>query len=160
MEKLRFASGNSVTLVPNGIQDMEESMTIRIQLGEKGIDDIEADLQAEDLEKIGLYGENGKLVQNYNGYKYIKRVSKIFDVPVDIEKIEDTEKSEETAELQENTEESAQDVSLSTKPVKTYHNELVYGDAAEIVLCKSDLRKDVEEMQEVQNNILVAMLEG
>ena len=62
MEKLRFASGNSVTLVPNGIQDMEESMTIRIQLGEKGIDDIEADLQAEDLEKIGLYGENGKLV--------------------------------------------------------------------------------------------------
>ena len=35
MEKLRFASGNSVTLVPNGIQDMEESMTIRIQLGEK-----------------------------------------------------------------------------------------------------------------------------
>ena len=70
METLKFASGNTVTLVPNGIQDLDESMTIRIQLGDKGIDDIEADLQAENLGKIGLYGDDEKLVKNYTCLLY------------------------------------------------------------------------------------------
>lgn len=166
METLKFASGNTVTMVPNGIQDLDESMTIRIQLGNKGIDDIEADLQAENLGKIGLYGEDEKLVKNYTGYKYIKSVTKLYNVPVDIVKVEDSKEAEETAELEqkETTDDAAADqtdtLALAVKPVKTYHSELVYGNAAEIVLCKSDLRQDVEEMQEVQNEILVAMLEG
>lgn len=166
METLKFASGNTVTMVPNGIQDLDESMTIRIQLGDKGIDDIEADLQAEDLGKIGLYGEDEKLIKNYTGYKYIKSVTKLYNVPVDIVKVEDPEEEEETAELEqeETTADAAADQTdapaMAVKPVKTYHSELVYGNAAEIVLCKSDLRQDVEEMQEVQNEILVAMLEG
>lgn len=167
METLKFASGNTVTLVPNGIQDLDESMTIRIQLGDKGIDDIENDMQAEDLGKIGLYGEDEKLVKNYTGYKYIKSVTKLYNVPVDIVKVEDPEEeAEETAELEqeETTDTAAADQTdasvLAVKSVKTYHSELVYGNAAEIVLCKSDLRQDVEEMQEVQNEILVAMLEG
>lgn len=166
METLKYASGNAVTLVPNGIQDLDESMTIRIQLGDKGIDDIEADLQAEDLGKISLYGEDEKLVKNYTGYKYIKSVTKLYNVPVDIVKVEDPEEAEETAELEqeETTADAAADQmdapAMAVKPVKTYHSELIYGNAAEIVLCKSDLRQDVEEMQEVQNEILVAMLEG
>lgn len=166
METLKFASGNTVTLVPNGIQDLDESMTIRIQLGDKGIDDIENDLQAEDLGKIGLYGEDEKLVKNYTGYKYIKSVTKLYNVLVDIVKVEDPEEAEETAELEqeETTADAAADQmdapAMAVKPVKTYHSELIYGNAAEIVLCKSDLRQDVEEMQEVQNEILVAMLEG
>lgn len=166
METLKFASGNTVTMVPNGIQDLDESMTIRIQLGDKGIDDIEADLQAEDLGKIGLYGEDEKLIKNYTGYKYIKSVTKLYNVLVDIVKVEDPEEAEETAELEqeETTDDAAADQTdapaMAVKPVKTYHSELIYGNAAEIVLCKSDLRQDVEEMQEVQNEILVAMLEG
>lgn len=158
MEKFKFASGNTESMVPNGVQDREESLTMRIKLGDKSIDDIEAELQSEDLNVIGLYDEDDKLIKNYRGYKYIKSVSKLFDVPVDIEKVED-EQPEETTETEEPAE-AEDNTGITEREVKSYHSELVYGDAAEIVLCKSDLRKDVEEMQEVQNNILVAMLEG
>ena len=93
-------------------------------------------------------------------------MTKLYNVPVDIVKVEDPEEAEETEELEqeETTADAAADQTdapaMAVKSVKTYHSELIYGNAAEIVLCKSDLRQDVEEMQEVQNEILVAMLEG
>lgn len=172
MESIKFIIKGEYKLTPNGIDWTDEKLTVRIQPGEKTIEEIEGEMTVENTARIKVYGDEGDLLRLYTEYKYLNSIAKVKNVPIDIVKVADSvaentdvQEVENTAESQgeKNDDEKVTELITQLESEHTptsYHNELAYGDLIEIVLTKSDIRQEVKEIKEVQDEILVKMMEG
>lgn len=131
MEKVKFGT-TEFELIPNGVDDtQEDQLTLRFQLGERTVNEVEALLSdTENTKRIEILETDGSLQRPFTGYSYLKKISKIKDYLVEI-------KTSAPAEGEGETEQTE-----------------VRVDIAESILAKADLRAQLDELAKVVNVML------
>ena len=136
MEKVKYG-GTVFDLVPGGfgVPDADGRLTIRHQLGDKSLAEIKAIAKTlTATNSIDLLDVDGKLMQSLDGYVYGGSIQEIDDYLVEVRQ------PEQGQEL------------VQTKEVRA--------DIAVVTFMLPDVRKELETVKAVQDEILVTMLEG
>ena len=136
MEKVKYG-GTVFDLVPGGfgVPDADGRLTIRHQLGDMSLAEIKEIAKAlTATNSIDLLDVDGKLMQSLDGYVYGGSIQEIDDYLVEVRQ------PEQGQEL------------VQTKEVRA--------DIAVVTFMLPDVRKELETVKAVQDEILVVMLEG
>ena len=136
MEKVKYG-GTVFDLVPGGfgVPDADGRLTIRHQLGDMSLAEIkEIAKTVTATNSIDLLDVDGKLMQSLDGYVYGGSIQEIDDYLVEVRQ------PEQGQEL------------VQTKEVRA--------DIAVVTFRLPDVRKELETVKAVQDEILVTMLEG
>ncbi len=136
MEKVKYG-GTVFDLVPGGfgVPDADGRIIIRHQLGDMSLAEIkEIAKTLTATNSIDLLDVDGKLMQSLDGYVYGGSIQEIDDYLVEVRQ------PEQGQEL------------VQTKEVRA--------DIAVVTFMLPDVRKELETVKAVQDEILVTMLEG
>lgn len=142
MEKVKYG-GQVYDLVPGGfgVPDPDGRITIQHQLGVKTLEEIKAIAKGVTAtDSIDLLDTEGKLIQSVEGYIYGGSIQQIDNYLVEMRQPE-----------------PGQDPESSQEPVQA---EEVRADIAVVTFRLPDVREELEEVKAVQDEILIAMLEG
>jgi hypothetical protein len=142
MEKVKYL-GTSFDLVPGGfgVPDPDGRITIRHQLGGKTLEEIKAIAKGVTAtDSIDLLDAEGKLIKSVEGYIYGGSIQQIDDYLVETRQPE-----------------PSQDPESSQEPVQA---EEARADIAVVTFRLPDVREKLAEVKAIQDEILVAMLEG
>lgn len=144
MEKVRYGE-NIFELVPGGFDLIkQDKLTIRHQKGEKTLDQIKAIAKSvTDSDSIDLLNSEGEMIRSLDGYVYAGDIREIEDYLVEEKQVEVSG----TGNLAEGQE-------------PEYTTEEVRSDIAVVVFRLPDIRDELEDIKSVQEDMLVAMLEG
>ena len=144
MEKVRYGE-NIFELVPGGFDLIkQDKLTIRHQKGEKTLDQIKAIAKTVTAsDSIDLLNGDGEMIRSLDGYVYAGDIREIEDYLVEEKQVEVSG----TGSLAEGQE-----------PEHT--TEEVRADIAVVVFRLPDIRDELEDIKSVQEDMLVAMLEG
>lgn len=144
MEKVRYGE-NIFELVPGGFDLIkQDKLTIRHQKGEKTLDQIKAIAKTVTAsDSIDLLNSDGEMIRSLDGYVYAGDIREIEDYLVEEKQVEvsGTGNLAEGQELEYTTEEIRSDVAI-------------------VVFRLPDIRDEMENIKSVQEDMLVAMLEG
>lgn len=144
MEKVRYGE-NIFELVPGGFDLIkQDKLTIRHQKGEKTLDQIKAIAKSVTAsDSIDLLNSDGEMIRSLDGYVYAGDIREIEDYLVEEKQVEVSG----TGNLAEGQE-------------PEYTTEEVRADIAVVVFRLPDIRDELEDIKSVQEDMLVAMLEG
>lgn len=144
MEKVRYGE-NIFELVPGGFDLIkQDKLTIRHQKGEKTLDQIKAIAKTVTAsDSIDLLNSDGEMIRSLDGYVYAGDIREIEDYLVEEKQVEVSG----TGNLAEGQE-------------PEYTTEEVRADIAVVVFRLPDIRDELEDIKSVQEDMLVAMLEG
>lgn len=144
MEKVRYGE-NIFELVPGGFDLIkQDKLTIRHQKGKKTLDQIKAIAKTVTAsDSIDLLNEDGEMIRSLDGYVYAGDIREIEDYLVEEKQVEVSG----TGNLAEGQE-------------PEYTTEEVRADIAVVVFRLPDIRDELEDIKSVQEDMLVAMLEG
>lgn len=136
MEKVKYG-GTVFDLVPGGfgVPDADGRLTIRHQLGDKSLAEIKAIAKAVTAtDSIDLLDADDKLMQSLDGYIYAGSIQEIDNYLVEVRNL--------------------------TPDQELVQTEEVRADIAVVTFMLPDVRKELETVKAVQDEILVTMLEG
>ena len=144
MEKVRYGE-NIFELVPGGFDLIkQDKLTIRHQKGEKTLDQIKAIAKSVTAsDSIDLLNSDGEMIRSLDGYVYAGDIRDIEDYLVEETHVEVSG----TGGLAEGQE-------------PEYTTEEVRADIAVVVFRLPDIHDELEDIKSVQEDMLVAMLEG
>ena len=144
MEKVRYGE-NIFELVPGGFDLIkQDKLTIRHQKGEKTLDQIKAIAKSVTAsDSIDLLNSDGEMLRSLDGYVYAGDIREIEDYLVEEKQVEVSG----TGSLAEGQE-------------PEYATEEVRADIAVVVFRLPDIHDELEGIKSVQEDMLVAMLEG
>lgn len=144
MEKVRYGE-NIFELVTGGFDLIkQDKLTVRHQKGEKTLDQIKAIAKSVTAsDSIDLLNSDGEMIRSLDGYVYAGDIREIEDYLVEEKQVEVSG----TGSLTEGQE-------------PEYTTEEVRADIAVVVFRLPDIRDELEDIKSVQEDILVAMLEG
>lgn len=144
MEKVRYGE-NIFELVPGGFDLIkQDKLTIRHQKGEKTLDQIKAIAKSVTAsDSIDLLNSDGEMIRSLDGYVYAGDIREIEDYLVEEKQVEVSG----TGNLAEGQE-------------PEYTTEEIRYDVAIVVFRLPDIRDEMENIKSVQEDMLVAMLEG
>lgn len=144
MEKVRYGE-NIFELVPDGFDLIkQDKLTIRHQKGEKTLDQIKAIAKSVTAsDSIDLLNSDGEMIRSLDGYVYAGDIREIEDYLVEEKQVEVSG----TGSLAEGQE-------------PEYTTEEVRADIAVVVFRLPDIHDELEGIKSVQEDMLVAMLEG
>ena len=144
MEKVRYGE-NIFELVPGGFDLIkQDKLTIRHQKGEKTLDQIKAIAKSVTAsDSIDLLNSDGEMIRSLDGYVYAGDIREIEDYLVEEKQVEVSG----TGSLAEGQE-------------PEYATEEVRADIAVVVFRLPDIHDELEGIKSVQEDMLVAMLEG
>lgn len=144
MEKVRYGE-NIFELVPGGFDLIkQDKLTIRHQKGEKTLDQIKAIAKTVTAsDSIDLLNSDGEMIRSLDGYVYAGDIREIEDYLVEEKQVEVSG----TGNLAEGQE-------------PEYTTEEIRYDVAIVVFRLPDIRDEMENIKSVQEDMLVAMLEG
>lgn len=144
MEKVRYGE-NIFELVPGGFDLIkQDKLTVRHQKGEKTLDQIKAIAKSVTAsDSIDLLNSDGEMIRSLDGYVYAGDIREIEDYLVEEKQVEVSG----TGSLTEGQE-------------PEYTTEEVRADIAVVVFRLPDIRDELEDIKSVQEDMLVAMLEG
>ena len=144
MEKVRYGE-NIFELVPGGFDLIkQDKLTIRHQKGEKTLDQIKAIAKTVTAsDSIDLLNSDGEMIRSLDGYVYAGDIREIEGYLVEEKQVEVSG----TGNLAEGQE-------------PEYTTEEVRADIAVVVFRLPDIRDELEGIKSVQEDMLVAMLEG
>ena len=144
MEKVRYGE-NIFELVPGGFDLIkQDKLTIRHQKGEKTLDQIKAIAKSVTAsDSIDLLNSEGEMIRSLDGYVYAGDIREIEDYLVEEKQVEVSG----TGNLAEGQE-------------PEYATEEVRSDIAVVAFRLPDIRDELEDIKSVQEDMLVAMLEG
>lgn len=135
-EKVKFKEGAVYNLVVNGVSFGEERAQLTFLPGEKTYEQIEADVTG--CNRIEVIDTSGEVMEARAGYIYLDTLTKKKDYIIGTEQVED-----------------GQDENGDT----IYLNHDVTGTAMIAVLKKSDVRKQVDDIQETVDMLVLESLE-
>lgn len=136
MEKVKYG-GTSFDLVPGGlgVPEPDGKLIIRHQLGDKTLAEIKEIAKGMTaMDSIDLLDAEGKLMQSLDGYIYAGSIQQIDDYLIEVQQ---PEPSQELVQAEE-----------------------VRADIAVVTFKLPDVREELEMVKAIQDEILVAMLEG
>lgn len=144
MEKVRYGE-NIFELVPGGFDLIkQDKLTIRHQKGEKTLDQIKAIAKSVTAsDSIDLLNSDGEMIRSLDGYVYAGDIREIEDYLVEEKQVEVSG----TGNLAEGQE-------------PEYTTEEIRADIAVVAFRLPDIRDELEDIKSVQEDMLVAMLEG
>ena len=149
MEKVRYG-GVVFDLVPGGFDTLsaKEQVIIKHQMGNKSLAEIKAIAKAA-TGSLDLLDEDGGLIRSLDGYVYGGDIREVENYLVEEKQVPIT--STASAET---------DSEASQGPDQPYEIQEVRADIAVVVFKLPDVRTELAEVKAVQDEILVAMLEG
>ena len=134
MEKVKYG-GQVYDLVPGGFGVPDNILTIRHQLSGKTLEEIKAIAKTVTAtDSIDLLDKDGKLMQSVDGFIYAGRIQEIDDYCI------------ETLEM--------------TSDHTLVQTEEIRADIVIVTFKFPDVREELEKVKAVQDEIIVAMLEG
>ncbi len=136
MEKVKFGEGSVYDLVVNGVSFDEEKARLTFLSGEKTYEQVEADVTG--CSRIEVLDTSGEVMEARSGYVYLDSLMKKKDYIIGIEQIED------------GTDENGDTI---------YLNHDVTGTVMIAVLKKADMRKQVDDLQETVDMLIMESLE-
>lgn len=144
MEKVRYGE-NIFELVPGGFDLIkQDKLTIRHQKGEKTLDQIKAIAKSVTAsDSIDLLNSDGEMIRSLDGYVYAGDIREIEDYLVEEKQVEVSGTG-----------------SLAEGQGPEYTTEEVRSDIAVVAFRLPDIRDELEDIKSVQEDMLVAMLEG
>ena len=144
MEKVRYGE-NIFELVPGGFDLIkQDKLTIRHQKGEKTLDQIKAIAKTVTAsDSIDLLNSDGEMIRSLDGYVYAGDIREIEDYLVEEKQVEVSGTG-----------------SLSEGQEPEYTTEEVRADIAVVAFRLPDSHDELEGIKSVQEDMLVAMLEG
>ena len=144
MEKVRYGE-NIFELVPGGFDLIkQDKLTIRHQKGEKTLDQIKAIAKTVTAsDSIDLLNSDGEMIRSLDGYVYAGDIREIEDYLVEEKQVEVSGTG-----------------SLSEGQEPEYTTEEVRADIAVVAFRLPDIHDELEGIKSVQEDMLVAMLEG
>lgn len=149
-EKIKFGKDKIFDIPMNAVSFGEDQAKLVFILPEdKTYEEIEADISGND--RIEILDANGEIIEAKTGYIYLDSLTKKKDYLIDVIQVE-TE-----TEVVKVDEETGEEITVIEK---TYTPEYVYGTVMIAVLKRSDIRQEIEEIKAIQDEMLVAMLEG
>lgn len=134
MEKVKYG-GQVYDLVPGGFGVPDGRLTIRHQLAGKTLEEIKAIAKTVTAtDSIDLLDKDGKLMRSLDGYIYAGSIQQVDNYLIEVQQ---PEASQELVQAEE-----------------------VRADIAVVTFQLPDVREELAEVKAVQDEILVAMLEG
>ncbi len=134
MEKVKYG-GQVYDLVPGGFGVPDGRLTIRHQLAGKTLEEIKAIAKTVTAtDSIDLLDKDGKLMRSLDGYIYAGSIQQVDNYLIEVQQ---PEASQELVQAEE-----------------------VRADIAVVMFRLPDVREELAEVKAVQDEILVAMLEG
>lgn len=137
MEKVKYG-GTTFDLVPGGlgVPDADGRLTIRHQLGDKSLAEIKAIAKAVTAtDSIDLLDADGELMQSLDGYVYAGSIQEIDNYLVEMRQPK-----------------PAQEPSVQADEIRA--------DIAVVTFRLPDVREELKTVKAVQDELLVAVLEG
>lgn len=137
MEKIKFGQDAIYELVVNGVSFSEDRATLTFLPGEKTYDEIEKDVTG--CNRIEVLDSGGEVMEARSGYIYLDSLTKKKDYVIGTEQVED------------GTDEEGETI---------YLNRDVTGTAMIAMLKKSDVRKQMDDLQETVDVLVKESLLG
>lgn len=135
-EKIKFHDGAVYELVTDGVYFADDKAQITFLPGEKTYEQIEDDLTG--CNRIEILDTFGETMEAHSGYAYLDTLTKKKDYTIGTEQVEDGQDDNGDA---------------------IYINRDVTGTVMIATLKKSDIRKQIDDLQETVDMILLADLE-
>lgn len=149
-EKIKFGKDKIFDIPMNAVSFNGDSAKLVFVLPEgKTYEEIEADITGKD--RIEILDANGEIIEAKTGYVFLDSLTKKKDYLIDVIQVEH---NNEVVKVDEETGEEIVTIE------KTYTPEPVTGTVMIAVLKRSDVRQEIETIKAVQDEILVAILEG
>lgn len=136
MEKVKFREGAVYELAVNGVSFGENGATLTFLPGKKTYEQVEADVTG--CSRIEILDSAGEVMEARAGYVYLDSLTKKRDYVISTEQVED------------GTDEEGETVYLSRD---------VTGTVMIAMLKKTDMRKQVDDLQETVDMLVLESLE-
>ena len=140
-EKIRLTNGSTYDLVPGGIAEGNDKLTLTVLIGDRTLADIDTETDnSGNTGRIEVLDSSGDVMDIKKDYLYQTGCRKQKDYVIGRESVDTGTVDDEGIQIME------------------YHD--VTGTVAIIELVRSDLRKEVESLKETVDVLVVSNLEG
>lgn len=140
-EQIKLANGSTYDLVPGGIAEGNDKLTLTVLMGDRTLADIDTETDnSGNTGRIEVLDSSGGVMDIKKDYLYQTGCRKQKDYVIGRESVDTGTVDEED------------------NPIMEYHD--VTGTVAIIELVRSDLRKEVESLKETVDVLVVSNLEG
>lgn len=139
-EKVKFNNGSIYDLTAGGLVNTEDSLKIILLPGNKTLSQIDSETDNSiNTERIEVLDSFGEVMDIKKGYIYQSSCEKKNDYIIGQEEYQDK-------------------TNIDGKPIKSYRD--ISGTVVIVTLKKSDMRKELSNLKEAVELMLVASLEG